>query len=220
MKFIFALVFMVISHTGSAKTHVSFDQMGNMIAPDHKLLMLGKKANKKGHFADANEMFKKAALFGNEQAKVLLANNFINSQNYSSALAWLKLIELKHIENPETITQAIQSLKQILEPQQITASQALFKQLQATYNSQSAQQYRQVWRNKLQFTGTRIRGQVPSQLTVLPVENGTLGINTITITGHEIRAQLNQFVNQYAFDIPMGKVILEPIVSLESNDTH
>ncbi len=220
MKLIYILLFLIVSTISIARSSVSFDTMGNITAPDSELLILGKKANKKGHTEDANKNFKKAAELGNEQAKVFLANHYINAKNYPNALAWLKLIEPNLIKNNATISQAIDTLSDAMTQQEQNTSQILHDQLKSTYGQSAAQQNRLNWRDQLQFTGTRIRGQIPSQLTVLPVENGMLGTNAITITGHEIRSQLDQYVNAYEHQLQKGQVTLAPIEISEHSETN
>ncbi len=211
MKLIYTGLLLIATSLTFARSSASFDAMGNITTPDSKHLILGKKANEKGRTEHANKRFKKAALLGNEHAKILLANNYIKEQDYSTALVWLKLIDPNQLNAHGQINQAIRSLNLSLTSEQRQTSQLLLDQLQQNYNQSAAQKNRQNWRNQLQFTGTRLRGQVPHHLTVYPIENGLIGFNTITITDHEIRSQLDQYVNAYDHKLHKSQVTLAPI---------
>ncbi len=114
MKLTYLLSLLIITSVSHARSSVSFDRMGNMLSPDTKIIRLGQKANKKGNIEYANKQFQKAAQYGNEEAKILLVNNFIKTQDFTTALAWLKLIDTKQINDPDTVTQSIKTLKRTL----------------------------------------------------------------------------------------------------------
>ncbi len=211
MKLIYIWLLFIATSISFAQSSVSFDNMGNINTPDSKYLTLGHKANQKGRTEQANKHFKKAAQLGNEEAKILLANNYIKAEDYSTALSWLKLIEANQLKANTQINQAIQTLNQLLSNEQLQSSQLLQDQLQQNYSQSATEKNRQKWRDQLQFTGTRVRGQVPHHLTVYPIENGVIGLTTITIRDHQIRSQLNQYVKEYDHKPYQGQVTLAPI---------
>ncbi len=87
----------------------------------------------------------------------------------------------------------------------------MYEKLRPIFNQQAALAHRQQWRDNLVFSGTRIPGKVPDLLTVLPVENGTIDTQPITVPGHKIRVQLDAYVEKNKVNSQVVAVAWLPI---------
>ncbi|WP_099018252.1 hypothetical protein [Marinicella litoralis] len=190
--------------------------MGDIVKPDFEHIRLGLEDSKKGKDESALKRFKAAARYGNYYAITLISVNYINQKDFVNALAWLKLIDLSRSEQKDLISDTMNLLAKKLSPQQSANANQIHQELVATYGHEAALAYRESWKNRLQFTGSKIRGRVPDNLTIVLEADGSIDRTaSISVTGHEIKAQLDQFVYEYSFDIPLGQVILEPVEMLD-----
>ncbi len=211
---LFVLIFSLSSVNADSRLH--FNKMGDIVKPDFEHIRLGLIDSKKGKDESALKRFKAAARFGNYYAITLISVNHINNKDFINALAWLELIDLNRSEQNELISDTLTLLEKKLSPEEIKQAKQINQELRPVYGHEAAFKYREKWKKRLQFTGTKIRGKVPDNLTIVLEAQGSIdGTSSISVTGHEIRAQLDQFVYEYDFDIPIGQVILEPIEEID-----
>ncbi|MCX7552288.1 hypothetical protein OS175_00230 [Marinicella sp. S1101] len=197
------LLLLFVAITTLAESSVSFDRTGQLRLPDAELLNKARHAHQDNRPDEALGYLLQAARFGSNQAKASVAQHLLEDQTkehdqWLDALAWLLLLQQENTGyDPATCHRIIDSLKQKLSSEELAAAEQKTTLLHHTYGAAAALQYRQDWRQNLRFTGSRIAGYIPNNLTVIPVEDGRPGTLTINLTGQQIRQQLDAFVNTY-----------------------
>jgi hypothetical protein len=211
MKIIASMLLLVFS-LADASNRIHFNKHGDIVKPDFEQVRLGLIDSKKGQHEAAMIRYMKAAKFGNYYAITLIAAQYIEQQEHVKALAWLHLIDLNKTQQRDVVIQTLKLLETKLNTQDLQAAANLNQKLVATYGHEAAFKYREKWKKSLLFTGSHIRGKVPKNLT-FSYEIGAGGANqsAFSIPGHRVESQLQQFVFEYEFDIPVGEVILAPI---------
>lgn len=210
------ILLLLVATTTLAESSVSFDRTGQMHLPDRLLLQKANQAAKDSRPDEVAEWLLKAARYGSDQAKAALALHHIDRGEVENGLAWLMLLA-EH--NPKTTNwqHIIEPLEQQLGADELTTAQLKTTQLTQAYGPVAALQHRQDWRQNLRFTGSRIAGHIPNNLTVIPVEDGRPGTLTINLTGQQIRQQLDAFVNAYQNDNQVKKQTLMALMKLTRN---
>jgi hypothetical protein len=103
------------------------------------------------------------------------------------------------------------NLSKISEPEQIKAADELKAELRETYGHYPTLLRREAWKKSLKFTGTHIKGYIPPFLTI--------NLNSgMTVSGHEVRRQVDNFIYEYDFEFSQGDVSLKELEIIESED--
>jgi len=209
MKLILFLSLTTLFGLSHAEYGLHFNDSGQIIKPDQYYLAQGLKDDKDGFKKDALKHFKKAAEFGNQYAMSLIALYHMQDKDYVSALAWFKLLDLDQIPNSDFLKAIMSNLTKISEPQQIKAAETLKSELKETYGHYPTLLRREDWKKSLQFTGTHIKGYIPPFLTIR-LNSG------MTVSGHNVRQQVDNFIYDYEFEFGQGNVTLDEIELIES----
>ncbi len=213
----FALILLLSFSVTHATSRLHFNKQGDIVKPDFEQVRLGLKDSKNGHLDSAMAHYKKAARFGNYYAMTLIAVEYIKQKDYVHAKAWLDLIDLNRTQQRDVITDTLNLLEQKLTSAELFESTKIHQNLLQKYSHEATFEYRESWREGLQFTGTKTRGRIPQNLTiVLEAEGNIEKTSKMTVTGHEIRAQLEKYVHEYDFDVPFGEVRLPPVEIIEN----
>lgn len=215
MKYIFFTLLLSFSLSLTA-SRLHFNKHGDIVKPDFEQVRLGLKDSEKGKVDSAMAHYKKAARFGNYYAMTLIAVEYIKQKDYVQAKAWLNLIDLNRTQQRDLISDTLNLLERKLTADQMAESAKTHQELLQKYSHEATFDYRESWRNGLQFTGTKTRGKVPQYLTiVLEAEGNIEKTSKVSVTGHEIRSQLEHYVHEYDFDVPFGEVNLPPVEMIE-----
>ncbi len=212
MRLIVYFFLFVLSGLSWAEYGLHFDDSGNIIKPDQYYLARGLKDDNDGFKKSALKHFKKSAEFGNQYAMSLIALYHMQDKDYVSALAWFKLLDLNQIPNSDFLRAIMNNLTKVSEPEQIQAAETLKSELKETYGHYTTLLRREQWKNNLQFTGTRIKGYIPPFLTI-QLNSG------MTVTGFDVRRQVDNFIYEYEFEVGQGNVSLEDIELIETEET-
>lgn len=212
MRLIVYFFLFVLSGLSWAEYGLHFDDSGNIIKPDQYYLARGLKDDNDGFKKSALKHFKKSAEFGNQYAMSLIALYHMQDKDYVSALAWFKLLDLNQIPNSDFLRAIMNNLTKVSEPEQIQAAETLKSELKETYGHYPTLLRREQWKNNLQFTGTRIKGYIPPFLTI-QLNSG------MTVTGFDVRRQVDNFIYEYEFEVGQGNVSLEDIELIETEET-
>lgn len=201
-----------LSSITTAKEYgLHFDDTGKIIKPDQHYLWLGVKDEKAGFRDSAFKNFKLAAEYGNYHAMSLVALYFLQDKDYKSAHAWFKLIDLGKIPNREYMETMVKNLEIMLSPEALKTSNKDRAELSETYGSYPAMLRREEWRSRLKFTGTHIRGYIPPFLRI--------NLNSgVSISGANVKKQVENFVYNYEFDFGVGEVVLDEIELIEYDE--
>ncbi|MCW8869714.1 MAG: hypothetical protein OQK49_03340 [Proteobacteria bacterium] len=212
MRITLIFFLMMMLSFGHAKYGLHFDDNGQIIKPDQYYLAKGIKDDQDGFKQSALKHFKQAAEFGNQYAMSLIALYHMQDKDYVSALAWFKLLDLDQIPNSDFLKAIMNNLTKVSESNQIEAAETLKSELKETYGQYPTLLRREQWKNNLQFTGTRIKGYIPPFLTI-QLNSG------MTVTGFDVRRQVDDFIYEYEFEVGQGNVSLEDIELIETEET-
>lgn len=72
---------------------LKFDDMGRIIKPDEVYLSRGERSKSKEDWEGAYRSFKTSASYGNAWAKYYLALLYMKDKEFTSAMAWLNLLD-------------------------------------------------------------------------------------------------------------------------------
>ncbi len=198
-----------VSH---AEYGLHFDDSGQLIKPDQYYLAKGLKDDKDGFRQSALKHFTRAAEYGNQYAMSLIALYHMQDKDYVSALAWFKLLDMKQIPNSDFLKAIMSNLTKISQPEQLKAAEELKAQLSETYGHYPTLLRREAWKKSLKFTGTHIKGYIPPFLTI-QLNSG------MTVTGQEVRQQVDNFIYDYDFSFGQGNVKLDDIEIIDVEET-
>ena len=217
-KMTFMLLLVLMALAVSAK-ELRFDEMGRMLAPDVTYLEQGIDSQGRGHNNDAMRYFKQSARFGNPYAQSAIAFMHMQNEDYLSALAWFKLVDLKMIDKDQLILDLIDELTTHVSSDQQLKLQTLSDELTAQYGKQAALEYRQEWKNNIAFGGSKIKGNIPGRVKIYPagrIEQRGFGeaeifVSSTYVTGEMVRLQLKEFIYDYELKFTQGKVSLKDV---------
>jgi hypothetical protein len=213
MRLLLFFCLTALINSGYAEYGLHFDDSGQIIKPDQYHLAKGLKDDKDGFRDSALKHFTQAAEFGNQYAMSLIALYHMQDKDYVSALAWFKLLDLKQIPNSDFLNAIMSNLIKISQPEEIKAAEKLKTQLSETYGHYPTLLRREAWKNSLKFTGTHIKGYIPPFLTI-QLNSG------MTVTGHEVRRQVDNFIYDYDFSFGQGHVTLDDIEIIDSEENQ
>ena len=189
-----------------------FDDQGKIIQPDQAYLSEGLKDEQDGYPEDAYKNFMKSAEFGNLYAMSLVGFYHLKNKELTKALAWFNLVDSDKIPNSQMIEQMKSNLEQVLTEDELKASNKMQSELVETYGSYPTLVRRESWKNNLKFTGTHIKGHIPAFLT--------FNLNSgVSVSGFNVKKQVEQFIYNYEFDPNMGEVTLEEFEVVEGDQS-
>lgn len=211
MRLIVYFFLFALSGLSWAEYGLHFDDSGNIIKPDQYYLARGLKDDNDGFKKSALKHFKKSAEFGNQYAMSLIALYHMQDKDYVSAMAWFNLLDLEKIPNSDFLRTMMNNLEKVSSPEDIEAAHELKSTLRETYGHYPTLLRRENWKKSLEFTGTRIKGYIPPFLTI-QLNSG------MTVTGQEVRRQVDNFIYEYEFSFGQGNVNLKEIELIEPDD--
>lgn len=211
MKLSLLFCLLIVSGLSHAEYGLHFNDSGQIIKPDQYYLAKGLKDDRDGFKKAALKHFKRAAEFGNQYAMSLIALYHMQDKNYVSALAWFKLLDLDQIPNSDFLQAIMSNLTKISEPDDLQAAEDLKAELKETYGHYPTLLRREAWKKSLRFTGTHLKGYIPPFLTI-QLNSG------MTITGHDVRRQVDNFIYEYDFEFSQGDVSLKELEIIDSDE--
>ncbi len=153
-KLITLLLSVSLSMTANADIGLKFTHSGEFIPPGKILQDRGIEYYKDGYKDRAIKHFKRSAKFGNDMSKYLIAMQYFQEKNWTSAHAWLKLIK----EPVEQSNEILARLDKALTPQELNLANLRLKDLKLEYNDLAVYQRRHKWQKSIKFTGSHISG--------------------------------------------------------------
>ena len=212
MKTSLILVLMLSTWQLCARDYgLHFDDNGQIIKPDQALLAQGLDDEKDGFRNSALKNFKQSAEYGNHLAMSLVGFYLMQDKDYVNSLAWYKLVDLSAMPNRAYIEKLIQDLELYLSPQELTKANQIKSELAETYGKHPTLLRREQWKNNLQFTGTHLKGHIPSFLQI-QLNSG------LVVTGQDVKRQVEDFIYNYEFNLGLGEVTLDDVEVIEAND--
>ncbi|TDR18355.1 hypothetical protein [Marinicella litoralis] len=206
---------------------IHFDQHGKIIAPDQKYLAKGIDAQALGYENDAMHYLKKSARYGNSYSQAVMGLMYLKKNEYTHALAWFKLIDLKMIANHEMLLGMMQKIETKLSPAEIDSANQILAELQQSYGKEAVLAHRINWQKKLSFGGSHIKGHVPNGLKIHVsggVEPGSgnnfkLMGSGMTVNSYNLKKQLNEFVYEYDLKFINGEVKLKDFEVIKDDES-
>lgn len=205
------LTLMSISTVGAKKFGLHFDDKGKIIKPDQEYFARGLDDEKDGFRKSALKNFKRSAEYGNHLAVSLIGLYNMQDENYIEALAWYQIVETEKFENGAMIEDMISKLELIMKPEEIKKAEELKSELNETYGAYATLAKRESWKSNLKFTGTNIKGYIPPFLRI-ELNSG------MTVTGSNLKKQVDDFIFNYEFNVPNGEVTLDEIEIIETEE--
>lgn len=207
------LVLFALAFTASAKKYgLHFDDHGNIISPDKEFLARGLDDEKDGFRDVALKNFKLSAEYGNHLAMSLVGLYHMQDKNYVEAWAWYDLVNAEKLPNSAMLKDLKSHLVNLMSPKQLKEAKKVREKLSAKYGSYAALMRREAWkndtRNGMTFTGSHIRGHIPNMLTV-KLNSG------MSVSGFEIRKQIDEYIYEYEYDYGKGDVNLKDVEIIE-----
>lgn len=187
-----------------------FDEQGNIIRPDEVFLGRGVKDDKAGYKASAMKNFKISASYGNAYAKYFLGLLYLQQNDYISGHAWLSLLD-KEFKGADKVNRLLPKVTANLSPEQAQKAKGLLAELKENYGEYAALLKREKWRKSHKYTGTHIRGHIPN---FLKIEVG----NGVTVTGTELKKQIETFVYEYEYQFRLGDVKLQETEYIDEDE--
>ncbi|MCX7554692.1 hypothetical protein OS175_12450 [Marinicella sp. S1101] len=203
-----------------------FNDNGKLIPPDQAYLEQAMKDETDGYPNDAMRMFIKAAELGNPYAQAAIAYKHLKKEEMVKALAWFQLVDLNMIDNGEGIEDLITSLENNLTAEEKKNATNLLAELIENYGKAAALENREKWRNNIRVGGSRIKGHIPSTVKIYSGGRITIGksglpeifVSPDYVPGDFVRTQLHQFTYEYEFRFTNGRVKLNDIEVIESEN--
>lgn len=214
MNKILLVVLVLISNNSTSKIGLKLDIHGGLINPDHLLLKRALVAEKEGYLDSATSYYKKAARFGNDNAKYFLGMLYLKQKDWANGYAWLRLVD-GEFANLSTLIPKIQSL---IKPRELKSSNEIYKDIKSLYSDESALKRREKWKRSIKLTGSRIGGIDPISNVVIIYDApfGVSGANDgKSLYASEILKSIDTFIYEYK---PIRtKVILNEIELIDEN---
>ncbi|WP_154224487.1 hypothetical protein [Marinicella rhabdoformis] len=206
MKKLFILLLMVfngsvLAGTPGIKFGLHFDEKGRIIRPDEVFLGRGLSDEKAGFKDQAMKNFKESATYGNAYAKYFLGLLYLQKKDYLNGHAWLSLLD-GEFKGADKVNSLLPRVKANLDEKQLQLAEEKLAELRETYGEYAALMKREKWRKSHKYTGTHIKGHIPNNLRI-EVGNG------VSVTGHNIRKQIETFVYEYEYQFRIGEVKLK-----------
>lgn len=206
MKKIFLLLLLVLngsvfSGTPGIKFGLHFDEKGRIIRPDEVFLGRGLSDEKAGFKDQAMKNFKESATYGNAYAKYFLGLLYLQKNDYLNGFAWLSLLD-GEFKGADKVNSLLPRVKANLSEEQLKRADSMIEELKETYGEYAGLMKREKWRKSHKYTGTHIKGHIPPFLTI-DVGNG------VTVSGQNIRKQIETFVYEYEYQFRLGEVNLK-----------
>ena len=191
-----------------AKDTVTFNHKGELITPDEVHLIKGFSQVKEGFPQQAIESFPEASRYGTEQARLSIGQLQMEQNNYTEALAWLKLVNSKAVGQEGNINELKANIKAKLSDDKFNLAENRFLELEAIHNPIQAREYRENWRDGVNFSSSKLRRMTKSgmQFTRNPnltererssqvfVKQQHAKVNPI-----KLRKDINNFVENYTY---------------------
>lgn len=193
-----------LSFTASADYGLHFDDDGQIIRPDQYYLAEGLDDDKDGFKEEAKTNFMKSAEYGNYVAMTMLGFYHMQNKELVQALAWFQLIDPDKVPNSQQIKDLAGNISSVLTPAEQKEADNMKAKLAETYGAYPTMVKREAWKKGLKFTGTNIKGYIPPFLRI-ELNSG------MTVTGHDVREQVNSFIYEYEFGVPSGEVIMDEV---------
>lgn len=209
MKLILFISLTTLFSLSHAEYGLHFNDNGQIIKPDQYYLAKGLKDDKDGFKQSALKHFKQSAEYGNQYAMSLIALYHMQDKDYVSAMAWFKLLDLDQIPNSDFLSAIMSNLEKVSQAKDIKEAKELKSKLSETYGHYPTLLRREAWKKSLKFTGTRIKGYIPPFLTI-QLNSG------MTVTGHDVRRQVDNFIYEYEFEFGQGNVTLDDIEIIDT----
>ena len=212
-KYILTLTLLLISTFTWADYGLHFDDSGEIIRPDEYYLGEALSDDKDGFRDAAITNFKKSAEYGNYVAMTMLGFYHLQNKELVQALAWFEMIDQDKVPNSQQIKDLAGNITSVLTPAEYQQVKNLKAQLAETYGAYPTLVKREQWKKSLKFTGTNLRGYIPPFLRI-ELNSG------VTVSGFEVRNQVNEFIYEYEFGVPTGEVIMNEVEVLETEATE
>ena len=182
-------LFVLFSQMAVAKTKssVEFDRESDLIPPDMLLLRKGLEAQEDGFRDSAMRYFKKAAAFGNNDAKYFVGMMNIQEKDWAEGYAWLKLVPAGTVDIDTTMPQ----IESLIKDGERKSAMKKHEKLAKKYSPEEELRYREEWANNIEVTGTRQKGLNAMRGVTVQTQYGRV------ITGAELKRMVEEFVYDY-----------------------
>ncbi|MFC3193477.1 hypothetical protein ACFODZ_04370 [Marinicella sediminis] len=201
---LFILLLLILASAVRAEYGLHFDDNGQIIRPDEYYFAQGVEDREDGFAEAAHSQFLKSAAYGNQLAMSMVGFYHLNNKDLVKAVAWFQLVNPGQVDNSQQITDLIDNISAVLTAEELAMAKKLRAQLAETYGPLPTLVKRESWKKSLKFTGTSLKGYIPPFLRI-ELNSG------ISVTGSNLRNQIDGFIYEYEFGVPEGKVTLDDI---------
>ncbi|WP_395374286.1 hypothetical protein [Marinicella sp. W31] len=211
---IIAIVFALCSYASFA---TQFDLHGKLIAPDERAMQLALKQQKDGYPQLSMKYLKKAAKFGNNDAKYMIGMYHFSQKEWARGYAWLNLMTGASSEQKEKIKQ----IKQLISSDEKKIAANIYNKLKPQYSPLANLEHRQKWAREDHQVGSRIGGAPPMRSTgsfaVGRNVNGGVTPDAASYTATEtLYDQITDYV--FEFESTIGNVVLGDLELIDNDN--
>ncbi len=217
-KIIFMVMTLLFSVMALARDSATFNGNGDLIPPDLVHLTKGLDHEKKGYKQIAIKHFKRAAMYGNEHAKLFNGMLYMQDNKYIDAYAWLKVTDAEKINRTDKVEKLLRVIVNSISEKDLEMAIEKAAKFKHIYNPLSASTHRQNWVNGLTHTGSRIRGNntTSGKKIFVNARIEERQINEMMVAGTYVNQStfeqsLQDFVYQYNYDLPTSNVKLNEV---------